>query len=145
MTFLHTKPYIYTEFLLYNLGYHSSSYSLIGSIVAYTTSTNSLSFTLSSYNTWLIRSVTLASSSSPLSSKISVISKLSIRGAVLSSLFAFIYAKWLIMPPQRLLPQAHHHALLVVSILLQGIVIGPCSRCVEKGLVCVAIVAPSGY
>jgi len=31
-----------------------------------------------------------------------------------------------------------------VSILLQGIVIGSCSCCVNKGLVCVAIAAPSG-
>jgi len=48
--FLRTEPYIYTEFLLYDLGYYSSSHSLIGSIVAYAISTNSLSSALSSYD-----------------------------------------------------------------------------------------------
>ena len=43
--------------LLYNLSYHSTSYSLIGFIMACAISTNSLSFTLSSYNTCLIKSV----------------------------------------------------------------------------------------
>jgi len=47
------------------------------------------------------------------------------------------------MPLQRLLPQAYHHALVIVSILSQGIVIGPYSRCANKGLVYVAITAPS--
>jgi len=79
--------------LSYNLGYYSLLQGLIGSIVAYTTSTNSLSSTLSSYDTYLIRSITLASSFSSSSLKTSVISKLLIKGAVLPSLFAFVYAK----------------------------------------------------
>jgi len=41
-----------------DLGYHSSSYGSIGSIVACATSTNSLSSALSSCDTCLIRSVT---------------------------------------------------------------------------------------
>jgi len=49
--FLCTEPHAYTKFLLYNLSYYSSSHSLIGSIMAHATSTNSLSSTLSSYNT----------------------------------------------------------------------------------------------
>jgi len=93
MTFRRTELYIYTKLLLYDLSYYSSLYSLIGSIVAYIISTNSLSSALSSYNTYLIRSVTLTSSFLSLSLKISIISKLLIRGAVLPSLFAFIYAK----------------------------------------------------
>ena len=42
-----------------DLSYYSSSYGLIGSVVAYTTSTNSLSSALSSCDTCLIRFVTL--------------------------------------------------------------------------------------
>jgi len=78
---------------LCDLNYHSSLHSLIGSIVAYVTFTNSLSSALSSCDTYLIKSITLASSSLPLSLKTSVISRLLIRGIVLPSLFAFIYAK----------------------------------------------------
>jgi len=103
--------------LLYDFTYHSLSHGLIGSIIVHATSTNSLSSALSSYNTYLIRSVTLASSSSPLSLKISVISKLSIRGTVPSFLFAFI--------------------------LLSSEVILLYSRCLKKGLIYVAIAAPS--
>jgi len=79
--------------LLYGLGYHSLSHSLIGSIVAYTTSTNSLSFALSSCDIYLIKSVIPASSSLSLSLKTSIISRLLIRGAVLPFLFALIYTK----------------------------------------------------
>jgi len=83
--------------ILYNplcdFAYHFSSHSLIGFIMAHTTSTNSLSSALSSYNTYLIKSVTLASSSLLLSLKISIISKLSIKGAMLFSLFASVRAK----------------------------------------------------
>ena len=126
-------------------GYHSLLYSSIGSIIAYATSTNSLSFTLSSCDTYLIRSVILTSPSLSSSLKTFIILKLSIKGAVLPSLFALICIKWLIIPLQQSLPQAHHHALVVVLILLQGIVIGPCSRCADKGLVYIAIAAPSSH
>ena len=81
------------DLLSYNLGYYSSSHSLIGSIVAYTTSTNSLSSALSSYDTYLIKSITLTSSSLSLSLKTSIISKLLIKGAVLPSLFTSVYTK----------------------------------------------------
>jgi len=55
--FLYTELPIYTKSLLYNLSYYFSSRGSIGSIVAYATSTNSLSSVLSSCDTWLIRSV----------------------------------------------------------------------------------------
>jgi len=79
--------------LLYNPSYHSLLHSSIGSIMAYAISTNSLSSALSSCNTYLIKSIILASSSSPLSLKTSIISKLSIKGTVPPSLFASIYTK----------------------------------------------------
>jgi len=79
--------------LLCNSSYYSLLHSLIGSIMAYAISTNSLSSTLSSYDTYLIRSIILASSSLPLSLKTSIISKLLIKGAVPPSLFASIYTK----------------------------------------------------
>jgi len=113
--------------------------------MAYTTSTNSSSFVLSSYDTYLIKSITLTSSSLPLSLKTFIISKLLIKGAVLPFLFAFIHAKWLIMPPQWLFPQAHHRAFIVALILLQGIVISPYSHCADKGLVYITIAAPSSH
>jgi len=47
------------------------------------------------------------------------------------------------MPPQRSLPQAHRRAYVITSILSQDIVMGPCSRCVDKGLVYITITAPS--
>jgi len=130
--------------LLCDLGYYFSSHGSIGSIVAHATSTNSSSSALSSCDTYLIRSVTLASSSSSSSLKISVISKLSIKGAVPPSSFASVCAKWLIMPPQRSLPQAQRRARVVAVILSLGEVMPSCSRCVERGLVYVAIAAPSG-
>ena len=132
------------NFLLYNLGYHSSLYSLIGSIIAHTTSTNSSSSALRSCDTYLIRSITLASSSSFSSLKTFVISKLSIKGTVLLSSFAFACAKWLIMPLQWLLPQAHCYAYVVAVILLLGKIIPTCSCCADKKLVCIAITAPFG-
>jgi len=96
--------YIYTIYILHiprttscnllcDFAYHSSSHSLIGSIIARATSTNSLSSALSNYDIYLIRSITLTSSSLPLSLKISIISRLLIKGAVLSSLFASVRAK----------------------------------------------------
>ena len=45
--------------LLYDFAYYSLSYSLIGSIMAYAMSTNSLSSALSSCDICLIKSVTL--------------------------------------------------------------------------------------
>jgi len=81
------------NFLLYDFGYYSSSYDLMGSIVACATSINSLSSALSSYDTYLIRFIILTSSSLPLSLKTSIISKLLIRGAVPPSLFASVCAK----------------------------------------------------
>jgi len=56
MFYILTFPH--TELSSCDLGYHSSSYGLMGSIVARATSTNSLSSALSSYDTCLIRSVT---------------------------------------------------------------------------------------
>jgi len=79
--------------LLYDFGYYSSLYGLIGSIMVYTISINSLSSTLSSCNIYLIKSIILASSFLSLSLKTSIISKLLIRGAVLPSSFAFVCAK----------------------------------------------------
>jgi len=61
--------------------------------MAYAISTNSLSSALSSYNTYLIKSITLTSSSLSLSLKTSIISKLLIKGVILPSLFKFIYTK----------------------------------------------------
>jgi len=135
----------YITLLLYDLSYYSSSHSSIGSIIAYTTSTNSLSSALSSCNTCLIKSITLASSSSSSSLKTPIISRLSIRGVVLPSLFASVYTKWLIIPLQRSFPQAHCRALVIASILSQGMVIGPYSHCADKGLVYIAIAALSSH
>jgi len=44
-------------------------------------------------------------------------------------------------------PSSHlqRHARTVALILLTGIIIGPCSRYSKKGLVCVAIIAPSSH
>jgi len=81
------------SFLLYNLSYHSLLHSLISFIMAHATSTNSLSSALSSCDTYLIRSITPTSSSLSLSLKTSIISRLSIKGAVLPSLFALVYTK----------------------------------------------------
>jgi len=79
--------------LLYDVIYYSLSYGLIGSIIAYATSTNSLSSALSSYDTYLIKSITLTFSSLSLSLKTSIISRLLIRGAVLPFLFKSLYTK----------------------------------------------------
>jgi len=113
--------------------------------VVRTTSTNSLSSALSSCNTYLIRSIILTSSSSSLSLKTSIISKLLIKGAVLPSLFAFVYTKWLIIPPQRSLPQAQRRARVIAVILSLGEIIPLYFRCIKKGLVYVAIAAPSSH
>jgi len=130
---------------LCDLSYHSSLHSLIGSIVAYATSTNSLSSALSSCDIYLIRSITLASSSLSLSLKTSVISRLLIRGVVLLFLFASVYTKWLIMPKHPLLLQLQHYAKTVAFILSFSKVILLCSRCTKEGLVYVAIAAPSSH
>jgi len=61
--------------------------------MAYALSTNSLSFTLSSYDTYLIKSVILTSSFLSLSLKTSIISKLLIKDIILPSLFTSVYAK----------------------------------------------------
>jgi len=81
------------DLLSYNLSYYSLSYSLIGSIMAYTTSTNSLSSALSSYDTYLVRSITLIFFSSSSSLKTFIISKLLIKGVVPFSLSTFIYIR----------------------------------------------------
>ena len=135
--------YKYIKYVYYVTYYHSLLHGLISSIIVHATSTNSLSFALSSCNTYLIKSVILTSSSLSSSLKTFIISKFSIKDTVLPSLFAFICAKWLIIPLQRLFPQAHYRALVFASILSQDIVIGPCSRCADKGLVYIAIAAPS--
>jgi len=133
------------SFLLYDLSYHSSSYSSIGSVIAYATSTNSLSSVLSSCNTYLIKSITLTSSSLSSSLKTSITSRLLIRGMVLPSLFTSVYAKWLIMPLQQLLPQAQRYAYVVAIILLLSKVIPSCSCCIKKELVYITIAALSSY
>jgi len=145
-----TKSYARTKLLLYDLSYHSSLYSSIGSIVAYATFTNSLSSALSSYNTYLIRSITLTSSPLSSSLKTSVISKLSIKGAVLLSLFTSVCAKWLIIPLQRLLSQVQCRAYVVAVILSLSEIILLYSCCVKKGLVYITITVlsscqPSSY
>jgi len=56
---LYTPRTSRTEFRHVTFGYQSSLYSLIGSIVARATSTNSSSSALSSCDTWLIRSITI--------------------------------------------------------------------------------------
>jgi len=131
--------------LLYDLGYHSSSYGLIGSIVACAMSINFLSSALSSCDTYLIRSITLTSSFLSLSLKTSIISKLLIKGTVLSFLFTSIYTKWFIMPKYPLLLQSQQYTKTVMFILLSSKVILLCSCCVKKGLVYITIAAPSGY
>jgi len=78
---------------LCDFSYHSLSHGLMGSIVARAISINSLSFALSSYNTYLIKSITLTSSSLSSSLKTSVISRLLIKSAVPPSLFTFVYTK----------------------------------------------------
>jgi len=149
-TYILRIPYITLYNLLCDFTYHSLSHSLIGSIVARTIFTNSLSSTLSSYNTYLIRSVTLASSSLLLFLKTSIISKLLIKDIVLPSSFAFIYTKWLIIPKHPLLLQSQHHTKTVAFILSSNKVIPLYSRCVKKGLVYIIIAAlsscqPSSY
>jgi len=129
--------------LLCDLVYHSLSHSSIGSIIVCATSTNSLSSALSSYNTYLIKFITLASSSLSLSLKTSVIFRLLIRGIVLPSLFASICIKWLIMPKYSLLSQLQHYAKTVTFILLSSEVILLCSCCTKEGLVYITIMAPS--
>jgi len=131
------------SFLLYNLSYYSSLYSLIGSIIAYTISTNSLSSALSSCNTYLIKSITLAPSSLSSSLKTSIISKLLIKDTVLPSLFASICIKWLIIPLQQSLPQAQRRVCVVAIILSLSKVIPSYSYYIKKGLVYIAIAAPS--
>jgi len=111
--------------------------------MAYTISTNSSSSTLSNYNTYLIKSITLASSSSSLSLKTSVISRLSIKSIVLPSLFTSIYIKWLIIPLQRSLPQAHCRAYIIAVILSLGKIILTYSCCANKKLIYITITAPS--
>jgi len=113
--------------------------------MAHTTSTNSLSFVLSSCNTYLIRSITLASSPLSLSLKTSVISKLLIKGTVLPSLFAFVCTKWLIIPKHPSLSQMQHYACTVAFILLSSEVMLLCSCCAKEGLVYIAIAAPSSH
>jgi len=127
--------------LLCDFIYHFSLHSLIGSIIAYATSTNSLSSTLSSYDTYLIRSIILTSSSSPLSLKISIISRLSIKGAVPSSLFASICAKWFIIPKHPLLLQAQHYTKTIAFILSSSEVILLYFYCAKEGLVYIVIAA----
>ena len=81
-----TDPYTYILIywvLVMWLAYYSLLYSSTGSIMAYTTLTNSLSAALSSYNTWFIRSITPAPSLIFSSLKTSCISKSLIRGVVL--------------------------------------------------------------
>ena len=78
---------------LYDLSYYSSLYSLIGSIMDYAISTNSLSSALSSCDTYLIKSIILTSFSLSLSLKTFIISRLLIKNAVLPFLFAFVYTK----------------------------------------------------
>jgi len=111
--------------------------------MAYAISTNSLSSALSSYDTYLIKSVTLTSSFLSSSLKISVISRLLIRDIVLLSLFTSVYAKWLIMPLQQSLPQVYCHACVVAVILLLGKIILIYSYYTNKKLVCIAIAALS--
>jgi len=118
--------------------------------MAYTIFTNSSSSALSSCDTYLIRSVTLTSSSLSLSLKTSIISRLLIKGAVLPSLFISVYAKWLIIPPIRSILSTIYYARTVALVLLLGEVILLCSCCAKKGLVYVVIAAlsscqPSSY
>jgi len=113
--------------------------------VAYATSTNSLSSALSSYNTYLIRSVTLAPFSLSSSLKTSIISRLSIKSAILPSLFAFVYIKWLIILKYPLLLQAQQHAYTVAFILLSSEVIPLYSCCSKEGLVYIVIAVLSSY
>ena len=40
---------------------------------------------------------------------------------------------------------SEYHALLISSIALNSEIINPCSYCVKKGLVCIAIAEPSNY
>jgi len=129
--------------LLCDLNYYSSSHSLIGSIMIHAISTNSSSFTLSSCDICLIRSVTLAPSSLSLSLKTFIISRLSIKGTVLPSSFTFICAKWLIILKHPLLLQTQQRAKTVAFILLSSEVILLYSCCSKEGLVYVAIAAPS--
>jgi len=131
--------------LLCNLSYHSLSHGLIGSIIAYTISTNSLSFALSSYNTYLIKSIILASSFSSLSLKTFIISRLLIKGTILPSLFASVCAKWLIILKHPLLSQIQRYARTVAFILLSSEVIPSCSHCAKEGLVYITIAALSSY
>jgi len=112
--------------------------------MAHASSTNSLSSALNSYDTYLIKSITLASSFLFLSLKISIISKLLIKGAVLFSLFASIYTKWLIIPKHPLLSQTQRYTYMVILILLLSKVILLYSYCAKEGLVYIAIVAPFG-
>ena len=71
--------FLHTKLLSYDLGYHSLSYSSIGSIIARATSTNSLSSALSSYDTCLIRSITSSAGTKILNISYSFISAVTAR------------------------------------------------------------------
>jgi len=137
--------YITSYNLLYDLSYYSLLYSLIGFIIAYAIFINSLSSTLSNCDIYLIRSITLTFSFLSSSLKTFVISKLLIKSIVLPSLFASIYAKWLIIPKHPLLLQTQRRTKTVAFILSFSEVMPLCSRYIKEGLVYVIIAAPSSY
>ena len=85
-------PYTYyiLYIILYNILYYFLSYNSINSIIAYATFTNSLNSTLSSYNIYIIKSITLTSFYLSLSLNFFNIFKLFTKSIVSLSLFAFI-------------------------------------------------------
>ena len=64
---------------------------------------------------------------------------------MLPSLFASVYAKYLIILKYPSLSQAQHHTKTIAFILLSSKVIPLCSHYTKEGLVCIAIAVPSNH
>ena len=124
--------YSRTKFWITWLAY-PSSHNLTGSII----STSSYKSRLSNWHTYITRSVTLSPPSLALSLKILPISRLSTRGIV-SSYLICCYPS--LMPP---FITSVYYAILVALILSISKIMPSCSYYVKKGLVYIAITAPS--
>ena len=93
---------------------------------------------LSSYNTSSIRFITLSPSLPSSSLKISCISKLLIKGVVLSYLIQYLL---LLMPLIRSTASRRHNKLILLILFISKVILS-CSYYIKKGLLYIAIASP---
>ena len=137
---LHTKFLIYTKFPA-----HTKFSYMTCLLLSYTHKPNLLILqfilvnVISSYNTSPIRFITLSPSFLSLSLKISYISKLLIRGIVLSYLIWYL----LLFIPLARSTASRRYNKLILLILSVSKVIPSCSCYIKKGLLYIIIMSPS--